>query len=59
MTETVLHRSIERGLSAADFENMTIGMVIDYLIVCQNEDIDARKKKAAERSATQADVDAF
>lgn len=61
LTETVMRRAIERGLTAADFENMTVGMIIDYLTVCQNEDIDARKKKNAgqERSATQADIDAW
>jgi hypothetical protein len=60
MTEVILHRAIERGLSAADFENMTLGMVIDYLIVCQNEEIDARQNKnGPARMATEADVNAF
>jgi hypothetical protein len=55
----VLRRAIERGLTAADFESMTFGMVIDFLIVCQNEDIEAKSKKNREpvRYATQADID--
>lgn len=58
----LLRRAIERGLAAADFENMTLGMVIDFLVTCQNEDIDVRSKKGKNdftRSATQADVDAW
>jgi hypothetical protein len=48
-------------LTAADFENMTLGMVIDYLIVCNNEEIESRSKKNREpvRYATQADIDAW
>ena len=57
----VLHRAIERGLLAADFEHMTIGMVIDYLVTCQNEDYDARHSKRSEptRMATAEDIAAF
>lgn len=59
-TETILRRSIERGLSASDFETMTFGMVIDFLIDCQNEDIEAQnKKKRNTREATEADVMAW
>lgn len=61
MTETVLRRSIERGLTAADFETMTLGMVVDYLIVCNNEDLEEknRKKTKPKRYATAEDIAAF
>lgn len=57
----MLRRAIERGLTAADFENMTIGMIIDYLTTCQNEDLESRGKKhdSPARPATQADIDAW
>jgi len=57
----LLRRAIERGLTAADFENMTIGMILDYLTTCNNEDIEMenRKKRGATRYASQADYDAF
>lgn len=57
----LLHRAVERGLTAADFENMTIGMIIDYLTTCQNEDLESRSEKhdSSARPATQADVDAW
>lgn len=61
LTEHLLRRAIERGLTAADFGNMTVGMVIDYLTVSQNEDIEAREreKRGPVRQATQADIDAW
>jgi len=61
LTESILRMAIARGLTAADFENMTLGMVIDYLIVCQNEDIDEKKRKdkGNTRYATADDVAAF
>lgn len=61
MSETILRRAIERGLTAADFENMTLGMVVDYLTVCNNEDIEVqqRKKEAPKRYATADDIAAF
>lgn len=56
----ILRRAIERGLTAADFENMIIGMVVDYLIVCNNEDVDANSKRSEpKRYATADDVAAF
>jgi hypothetical protein len=51
-----MHRAIERGLSVADFENMSLGMVIDYLITCQNEE---QKTRTDSRQATEADIDSF
>lgn len=56
-----MRRAIDRGLTAADFENMTIGMIIDYLVTCQNEDLEASRNKRREdvRMATEADINAF
>lgn len=57
----MLHRAIERGLSAADFENMTIGMVVDFLTECNNEYYDEKKrqKEGPKRYATADDIAAF
>ena len=58
-----MRRAIERGLVVADLDRMTIGMLIDYLIEAQNEDVEAAEKKTKKeppaRKATQADIDAF
>lgn len=57
----MLHRAIECGLSAADFENMTIGMIVDFLITCNNEYYDEKKRQKEEpkRYATADDIAAF
>ena len=47
---------MQRGIVLADFENMTIGMIIDYLVSCNNAEYLAQNP---ERIATQADIDAF
>ncbi|MDY3926869.1 hypothetical protein [Anaerotignum sp.] len=39
-----------------DFEQMELGMIIDYLVNCQNREYEAKHK---ERMATQDDIDAF
>lgn len=56
-----MRRAIERGLLAADFENMTLGMVIDFLTMCQNEDYEAKRDKdrGQTRMATADDIAAF
>ena len=60
-TELLLYRATDRGLNLLDFEYMTIGMVMDYLTLCNNVDIEGRNKKPEEptRMATQSDIDAF
>lgn len=57
----LMRRAIARGLAAADLDNMTLGMVMDYLIEAQNEETDARERwtETPTRRATQADIDAF
>lgn len=51
-----MRMAIQRGIAVADFESMTIGMIIDYLVSCSNAEYLARYP---ERIATQADIDAF
>ncbi len=48
-------------MSAADFENMTIGMVVDFLTECNNEYYDEKKrqKEGPKRYATADDIAAF
>lgn len=60
-TENLLRIAVSRGLTAADFELMDMGGIIDFLIVCQNEDFEAekRKKKGSIRYATAEDIAAF
>lgn len=48
-------RSLERGLSLYDFENLTIGMILDILITYNNDLIE----DDGVREATQADFDNF
>lgn len=55
-TEILLRRAIERGLSVSDFDRMTLGMILDYIVTCRNEDAD---KKEPKRMATQEDIDAW
>lgn len=51
-------RAIERGLSLKDFEILTIGMILDYIIEFDNlqpQDDEPNSTK----EATQRDFDAF
>jgi hypothetical protein len=57
-TEILINRAMSRGITIQDLEKMDIGMIIDYLITCQNEDIEAEENKG-KRYATQADIDNF
>ena len=55
-TEDVIRVAIARGLSLEDFERMELGMIIDYLVTCQNAEYEA---KHPQRMATQGDIDVF
>ena len=50
-TAIFLLRAVQLGLSMADMEELSIGMVLDMLIERQNDDFDYP------RLATQADID--
>lgn len=52
-------RAIERGLCLADFEVMTIGMIMGYITACNNEHLGEDEKEDSVRIAGQADYDAF
>jgi len=50
-------RAIERGLSLCDFENMTIGMILDYIATYNN--LNSSEEKEEIREASQSDFDAW
>lgn len=52
-------RAIERGLTLPDINEMTIGMIIGYIIEYNNERLDEDDKVETIRDATQADFDLF
>lgn len=52
-------RATERGLYLGDFEVMTIGMIIDYIITYNNEHLDDEDRIDEIKVATQSDYDAF
>lgn len=52
-------RALERGLCLADFEVMTIGMIMGYITACNNEHLDDDEKEDSVRQATQEDMDRF
>ena len=52
-------RAFERGLSLADFEIMTIGMIIDYVITYNNLQEVTDDEEETFREAGQSDYDAF
>ncbi|WP_190014105.1 hypothetical protein [Geosporobacter subterraneus] len=49
-------RALERGLSLRDFEELTVGMIIGYIVTYNNCNVD---EEDIEREATQADFDSF
>ncbi|NCD10776.1 MAG: hypothetical protein EOL98_15455 [Negativicutes bacterium] len=55
-TELLLVRAFERGLCLSDFNELTVGMIIGYIVTYNqaysNDD-------SQEREATQVDFDAF
>jgi hypothetical protein len=53
-------RAIERGLTLRDFQDLTAGMILDYVITYNNEKLDVDDEKEDDvRLATQADFDRF
>lgn len=49
-------RSLERGLSLRDFDVMTVGMILDFLITSKNENLDDEENEV---EATQSDFDRY
>lgn len=52
-------RALERGLTLRDFDDMTPGMIVDYIISYNNEHLDDDEKEDDVRMATQADFNRF
>jgi len=52
-------RAIERGLSLADFKDLTPDMIFGYIATYNNERLDDNEKEDTVRMATQADMDRF
>ena len=53
-------RALERGLTLRDFEDLTLGMILDFIITYNNEKLDSKDEGEDEvRIATQADFDRF
>lgn len=55
--------ALERGLSLCDFENLTVGMIFDYVITYNNERLtdllDKDNGSDTVRLATQTDFERF
>ena len=58
-TEVLMVRALERGLTLSDFQEMTVGMIIDYITTYNNLNLSEEEKEDEVRMATQADYDAF
>jgi hypothetical protein len=52
-------RTLERGLTLADFEDLTLGMIIGFITTYNNERLGEDEKEDSVRMATQADFDRF
>ena len=52
-------RAIERGLTLRDFEELTLGMILGYVVTYNNEHLDDNEKEDTVRTATQADFNRF
>ncbi|OMF70513.1 hypothetical protein BK142_23860 [Paenibacillus glucanolyticus] len=55
--ELLMTSAIKRGLLLSDFEDMTIGMILDYIMFY--DDQHSTSKQDEVRDATQADINAF
>ena len=52
-------RALERGLTLADFEDLTLGMIIGFITTYNNERLGEDEREDSVRTATQADMDCF
>ncbi|RJX22323.1 MAG: hypothetical protein C4570_01365 [Ammonifex sp.] len=60
-TETVMLRSLERGLTLRDFEMLTVGMIIDYIVAYNDANMpdSGQAEPVKARPASQQDYDRF
>ena len=54
-TDLLIIRALERGITLSDFDNLTIGMIMDILITFNNENMTDEVDDT--RDATQEDYD--
>jgi len=54
-TELLIVRALERGITLSDFDNLTIGMIMDILITFNNENYSEDETDI--RDAGQSDYD--
>jgi hypothetical protein len=52
-------RALERGLSLRDFEILTVGMLLDYIVEYDNLNLSDEQMKSAVIEAQQSHFDAF
>jgi len=50
-------RAKERGLCLNDFENLTVGMILDYIIEYNNEHLEDDEREDTIKQAGQYDFD--
>ena len=55
--DLLIIRALERGIALSDFDNLTIGMIMDILITFNNENYTEDEEDI--RVATQDDFDRF
>lgn len=58
-TELVMLRAIERGLPLSEFENMTFGMITDFVVSYNNDHLKEEEKESGVVMARQADFDRY
>lgn len=52
-------RAVERGLPVSEFENMTFGMILDFVVSYNNDHLDNEEKEDRVIMAKQADFDRY
>jgi len=52
-------RAAERGLPISEFENMTFGMIVDFVVSYNNDHLKEDEKEAGTIMATQSDFDRY
>ncbi|MDP3059045.1 MAG: hypothetical protein Q8N36_06270 [bacterium] len=60
-TEIIMLRALERGLTLQDFDLLTVGMLIDYIVAynAASRPDSEQTESARERLATQQDYNRF
>ena len=56
-TERIMVSAFERGLTLRDFEYMTVGMILDFIVTYNNLKLADEEDEGGIREATQSDFD--